>query len=62
MKLPREHLVHVAHSKTFHATHDVVHVAYFIAIMAEGRGFHSVVCGVLAVFTVIGAFAKDDLE
>ena len=52
----------IAHSETFHRTHGLAHLAYLMAITAEGRGFHSVVGGVMAVFTVITIISSGEVD
>ncbi|MBW7970993.1 hypothetical protein [Bradyrhizobium sp. BR 10289] len=56
-----ERLAHVAHSKSFHATHGVAHVAYFVTVFAEGHGLYAVIGGVMVVFSLINVIV-DDVE
>lgn len=54
-----ERLVHVTHTKAFHQTHGVAHVAYFVAVLAEGHGVYALIGGVMVVFSMITVICDD---
>lgn len=62
MRLPKDHLITVAHSKAFHASHGYAHIAYFVAVVAEGHGFYSVIGGVMVVFSFIATLADEVMD
>lgn len=51
--LTHEHIKRVSHSHTFHATHELAHMAYLCCIVAEGQGVHSLTGGVMLVCSIV---------
>jgi hypothetical protein len=55
----KERLTCLSHSHRFHTSHGVAHVAYFIAVMAEGHGVYALCGGIMVVFSFITIIADD---
>jgi hypothetical protein len=49
----------IAQSHEFHTTHGVAHIAYFVAVMAEGHGLYAIVGGIMVVFSLITVIGSD---
>lgn len=58
--IDKERLARLSHSHTFHTTHGVAHVFYFIAVMTEGHGLYAIVGGAMVVFSLISVVASED--
>lgn len=43
----------VAHTHSFHTSHGLAHIAYFIAVVAEGHGVYAIAGGIMVVFSFI---------
>jgi hypothetical protein len=57
-----KHLNHIAHTKVFHQTHGYAHIAYFVAVLAEGHGVYAIIGGVMVVFSMINVICCDGEE
>lgn len=58
--IDRERLKRVTHTQTFHTSHGVAHVAYFVAVLAEGHGFYAAIGGVMVVFSLITVITSEE--
>lgn len=56
----RERLNRISHHKAFHTAHGVSHVAYFVAVLAEGHGFYAAIGGVMVVFSLVTVVTTED--
>jgi hypothetical protein len=56
----RERLNRISHCKAFHTSHGVAHVAYFVAVLAEGHGMYAMIGGVMVVFSLVTVVTSDD--
>jgi hypothetical protein len=56
---PPRRLIHVAHSKAFHTSHGCAHIAYFLAVIAEGHGIYAAIGGVMVIFSFITVLTGD---
>lgn len=54
-----DRLKYLSHSNSFHTAHGVSHIAYFVAVMAEGHGFYALIGGVMVVFSFITVLSDD---
>ncbi|MGM5019251.1 hypothetical protein [Tardiphaga sp. 367_B4_N1_1] len=58
--MDKERLARISHSHSFHTTHGIAHVFYFIAVMAEGHGLYAIIGGAMVVFSLITVVAGTD--
>lgn len=56
----RKRLARLSHCHTFHTAHGVSHVAYFVAVLAEGHGMYALIGGVMVVFSLITVVAEEE--